>query len=123
MKQLISWFEIPSIDFDRAVSFYKIVLQIDIHTFDYGQDKIGCLPCDGKCISGAICYSPTIKPASEGVLIFLNGGNDINDFLHRVEVAKGKIVTPKTKIDAEGMGYFAIFIDSEGNKLGVHSEN
>ena len=34
--------------------------------------------------------------------------------------AGGKVAVPKTKISDEH-GFFAIFIDSEGNKVGLHS--
>ena len=50
---------------------------------------------------------------------------------HVVEVAKSIVlaihkapqITGKTKIEAEGRGYFAIFIDCEGNKVGLYGED
>jgi predicted enzyme related to lactoylglutathione lyase len=53
-------------------------------------------------------------------LVYLNGGKDLSVVLDRVEKAGGKIMLPKTKIDDE-MGYYAIFNDCEGNKVGLHS--
>lgn len=122
MKKLIKWFEIPATDFERAVNFYKEVLQTEIKTFDFGKEKMGCFPDDGENVSGAISYSPGFKPSGDGILLSFDGGTDLNDFLKRVENAGGYIVIPKTKIEAEGKGYFATFTDTEGNKAGVYSE-
>ncbi len=33
----------------------------------------------------------------------------------------GKIIIPKTKIEAEGRGWFAVFADSEGNRIGLYA--
>ena len=61
-------------------------------------------------------------PSDCGPLIYLNGGKDLNNVLNKVEEAGGRIVMPKTLISKE-MGYFAIFIDSQGNKLALYSKN
>lgn len=123
MKKLISWFEIPATDFDRAVNFYEKVLDVNIEKFDWGTEKMGCFPNNGQNTSGSISYAPNFKPSENGVLISFNAGDDLNPVLQRVEKLGGKTVTPKTKIEAEGFGYFAIFIDSEGNKVGLYSDN
>jgi uncharacterized protein len=52
----------------------------------------------------------------------LNGGSDLQTVLDKVEPNDGKIIVPKTQISQE-MGYFGIFIDSEGNKIVAHSSN
>ncbi len=119
MKNLIKWFEIPASDFNRAVEFYKNVFEIEIKTFDLGNEKMGCFPND----EGAISLSRGFKPSLNGVLVSLDGGNDLNEVLKKAEKFGGKTITPKTKIQEEGRGYFAIFSDSEGNKLGLYSDN
>jgi predicted enzyme related to lactoylglutathione lyase len=60
------------------------------------------------------------KPSTEGTLVYLNGGKDLETTLSKVEAAGGKIFVPKTQISPE-MGYFAVFMDSEGNKMALHS--
>ena len=40
--------------------------------------------------------------------------------LARVERAGGSIVVPKTDIGGD-FGFFAHFVDTEGNKVGLHS--
>ena len=118
MKELISWVEIPATDFDRAVKFYNSILHLNLEPIDCGIEKMACLPGD----AGAISYAPDLKPSTDGVLVSLNTGNDLDGTLVRIEQAGGKIIRPKTKIEAEGRGYFALFIDSEGNRLGLYGD-
>jgi len=69
----------------------------------------------------AIVAGPGSTPSDSGPLIYLNAGKDLNQILNRIEPAGGRIIMPKTMINEES-GYFAIFIDSEGNKLALHSK-
>jgi uncharacterized protein len=119
MKNFFYWVEIPSVDFYRAVAFYSQVLQIELNPLDWGEEKMACLPND----EGAISYSPGFKPSVDGIIVNLHAGNDIDTMIKRIVEAGGKIVRPKTKIEAEGKGYFALFIDSEGNRLGIYGDN
>jgi len=60
------------------------------------------------------------KPSEEGVVIYLNGNPDLALAPGRVEEAGGRVVMPKTLISEE-IGYMAFFIDTEGNKVALHS--
>ena len=61
------------------------------------------------------------KPsATEGPLLYLNGNPDVQRVLDKVETAGGKIIVPKTEISPEH-GHMAVFIDTEGNRIGLHS--
>jgi predicted enzyme related to lactoylglutathione lyase len=122
MENLINWFEIPATDFIRSVSFYKQILQADIHETDMFGMKMGFMPADGANVSGAVVQGEGYTPSSDGALVYLNGGNDLQTILSRVEGAGGTIIVPKTQISPE-MGYFAMFIDTEGNKMALHSKN
>lgn len=120
MENLINWFEIPASDFSRAVTFYKAILGKEIEEAEMFGTKMGFFPTDGKNVSGAIVQGEDYKPATTGVLAYLNGGNDLQAVLSRVEASGGKILVPKTQISPE-MGYFGMFMDTEGNKMAVHS--
>ena len=84
--------------------------------------KMGFFPTDGKNVSGAIVQGEDYKPSKDGIIAYLNGGNDLQNVLDKVEKNNGKVIVPKTQISPE-MGYFGMFIDSEGNKMAVHSIN
>jgi uncharacterized protein len=122
MENMISWFEIPASDFARAIGFYKGILEFEIQEMDMFGTKMGMLPSDGENVSGAIVHGEDYKPSSDGVTVYLNGGENLQVVLDKVDPNGGKVIVPKTQISQE-MGYFAMFIDTEGNKVALHSMN
>lgn len=120
MQNLINWFEIPATDFNRAVKFYGDILGINIHASEFGGTIMGFFPTDGTNVSGAIVQGENYAPAEGGVLVYLNGGDDLNNILGKIENAGGMVLLSKTKISDE-MGYFAMFKDSENNTMALHS--
>lgn len=122
MENLINWLEIPATDFGRAVTFYKTILGLDIKETEMFGTKMGLFPNDGTNVSGAIVQGEDHQPSTSGIVAYLNGGNDLQEILNKVEGCEGKVIVPKTQISPE-MGYFGMFIDTEGNKMAVHSIN
>ena len=120
IKDYVSWFEIPALDFNQAVTFYNHIFGIDMEQHITDANAMAFFPVTTG-IGGAIIAGPDSIPSDTGPLIYLNGGNDLNNVLNKVELAGGRIVMPKTLI-SEDAGYFAIFIDSQGNKLALHSK-
>ncbi|NEV93345.1 VOC family protein [Psychroflexus sp. YR1-1] len=118
-KDFISWFEIPAINFQQSVNFYNQIFGIDMETNIDDNYAMAFFPVSNG-IGGSIVAGPGSTPGDSGPLIYLNAGNDLNLVLRNVENAGGRIVMPKTLISEES-GYFAIFIDSEGNKLALYS--
>ena len=117
MEKFISWVEIPAADFERAVKFYSAVFKLDLTATDCGSDgKMACFPSG----EGSITYHPLMKPSENGVLVHFTVPDSIEATIARVEQAGCKVVIPKTKIEAEGMGYFAVCTDSENNKIGLY---
>lgn len=120
-KELITFFEIPAIDFNRAVNFYEKVFETKIGCCDYGVEQMGFFP-DHRCgVRGAISRAEDFHPSSDGVLLHFAADN-IDIILQRVVEAGGRILRSKTKIDAEGQGYFALLVDTEGNRIGIHQQ-
>lgn len=121
MENLINWFEIPATNFKRAVSFYKTILGVEIQETEMFGTKMGFFPSDGRNVTGAVVQGEDYNPSTDGVVAYLNGGDDLQLVLDRIEPNNGKTIIPKTQISPE-MGYFAMFIDTEGNKMAVHSK-
>jgi len=119
MVTTLNWFEIPATDFERAKSFYSKVFNAQIH--EDPNRKYAYLPADPKTggFGGAIGYGENFVPSETGTTVYLDGGSDLSIPLNRVEAAGGKIILPKTPIGNNG--FIALFIDSEGNKVGFHS--
>src|SRR5687767_4321429 len=108
MQHLVSWFEIPATDFNRAVKFYKTVLSIDVQEMEMMGTKMAMFP-HADNVSGAVVQGEGYMPSGDGPLVYLNGGDDLSPMLSRVEKAGGKVVMPKTQISPE-IGHFALFI-------------
>ena len=85
-------------------------------------EKMACFTEEGETV-GAISYASNFDflPSTHGVLIHFNC-EDIEQTLEKVLLKGGKVVIPKTKIEADDKGWFAVFTDSEGNRIGVYSE-
>ncbi len=122
MENYVSWFEIPAADFNRAVSFYNKVMEIEMIESEMFGTRMGFFPTNGGNITGAVAHGEGYEPGPQGVRIYLNGGSDLAVPLSRVEDAGGQIIVPKTKISPEA-GYFALFSDTEGNLVCFHSSN
>lgn len=122
MANTINWFEIPASDFERAKKFYSSILNAELQASEMMGIKMAFFPMEGEGVGGALCNGDGYKPSAEGTVPYLNGGNDLTTVLNRVETAGGKVIMPKTKITDE-IGYMAFFFDTEGNKIGLHSQN
>lgn len=124
LSNALNWFEIPVTDFDRAKKFYETLFSYQMPDMQMGSVRMGFFLYDqpGGKVGGAICQSDMHKPSQEGSLIYLNCQPDLQVVLNKVEEAGGKTIQPKTKISADQeLGYFAYIIDSEGNKIALHS--
>jgi uncharacterized protein len=118
----INWFEIPVADFDRAKKFYSTIYDFEMPEVQMGPVRMGFLLYEQQPqrVGGAICFGEGYAPSQQGTLPYLNGGSDLNLVLDRVEKAGGKVMLAKTFIAPEH-GYFAKFLDTEGNMIALHS--
>ena len=121
MTNAINWFEIPAKDFNRAKSFYEEVLGTEVQEMPHPTLRYGILPADMQNggVGGGIVQGEGFEPSAKGALIYLNGGEDLSVPLSKIEKAGGKVLIPKTSIG--GNGFMAHFIDTEGNKIALHS--
>jgi len=120
-RNAIDWFEIPVRDMDRAQAFYETLLGAPLRretitgntlaVFSYGDTGIG-----GCLMAG----SNAPAPSTDGTLIYLNAGAELDTVLARVGDAGGRITTPKIQLP-DGMGCFAHITDTEGNRVGLHA--
>ncbi|HYV90475.1 MAG TPA: VOC family protein [Chitinophagales bacterium] len=121
---VLNWFEISVANIMRARKFYETVFNIQMETSEMMGMNMASFPYEpmGGKLSGALVQSDMHKPSPDGVKIYLNGNPDLSDALSRVEAAGGKITMPKTKI-GDDIGHMAFFLDTEGNHVGLHSQN
>ncbi|MCG8574418.1 MAG: VOC family protein [Flavobacteriales bacterium] len=122
MKSYVSIFEIPATDISRAIEFYQAILDLTIEKIEMPGMEMGLLPYEDQLVTAVIVKAEGYEPSANGVTIYLNGGDNLQPILDKVEKNGGQIIVPKTP-HADESGFFALFIDSEGNKMGLHSPN
>lgn len=123
MKNAINWFEIPANDIERAKCFYETIFSFEMHELDIGDGlRMALFPAKSGTVGGTIIQNDDwYKPSdSKGPLLYLNANPDLQTVLDRVEAAGGIVSIPKRLITEEN-GYMAVILDSEGNRVALHS--
>lgn len=120
----LNWFEIPASDIERAQKFYETIFDIKMNKLPIEVPEMVTFPQDpaGGKVSGALIKHEWYTPLNNGVLIYLNANPDIQTVLDRIEDAGGRITMARRQISPE-VGFMALFIDSEGNRIALHAGN
>ncbi len=118
----LNWFEIPVTDMPRAQKFYEAIFDIQMTIVEMPGAKMCFFPPDGSnsSVGGALVEGPNHKPNASGCIIYLNANPDLQLVLDRVIKLGGKVTVPKMNI-GENHGFMAFFMDTEGNTVGLHS--
>lgn len=120
LKDYVTWFEIPAFNMLRAKAFYDHLYGIAMETAQVGEFAMAYFPAD-RGIGGAVVQGPGCQPNDTGALLYLNAGHSLDQMLGRVEQAGGRVVMGRTAIGAD-TGWFALIIDTEGNRLALHEQ-
>lgn len=118
MINFVSWFDIPVTDLDRAMKFYSKIFAVEISKMEGAPKKYAMFPFTPGGASGGLVEDKEMV-TDKGALLYLNGGDDLSVALSKVEKAGGKVLQEKTSIGANG--FMAIFKDTEGNRIALHS--
>ncbi|MDX1613737.1 MAG: VOC family protein [Candidatus Promineifilaceae bacterium] len=119
MASALNWFEIPASDIERAIAFYETILQQELVRMEANDGyPMGMFPVESG-VSGAVIQGEGYTPSTAGTVVYLNGGDDLSLVLQRVDDAGGQTLMGKTDIGENG--FMAYFLDSEGNRVGLHS--
>jgi predicted enzyme related to lactoylglutathione lyase len=116
----VGWFDIHVSDFDRAKKFYETVFNVKLVDLpiEWGKQAVFPFSPEGPNISGALVENPNQKPNANHTVVYFETEDCVTEE-KRVEQAGGKVVQPKMHIGE--FGYVSMFIDSEGNTVGLHS--
>ena len=120
MSNALNWFEIPVTDLARAKEFYGRVLQADLREESMSGREMAILPYQNGGVGGALIKGEHLVPSAQGTIVYLNAGDDLAGALGRVEAAGGKVVMGATHL-SDQIGSIAMFLDSEGNRMALHS--
>jgi predicted enzyme related to lactoylglutathione lyase len=121
MRSAVNWFDIPAVDFGRAVTFYETILSVTLHqeASPSGDTMNGIFPADREGTAGAVCAGRGYAPSADGSIVYLNADGQLDTILGHIEAAGGQILLPRTQIGP--FGHIAWFLDSEGNRVGLHA--
>jgi predicted enzyme related to lactoylglutathione lyase len=120
MDHLLNWIEIPVVDMKRARKFYGEILGVGFNAMDMGGNNYALLELTDRFNTGCLVKGDGYVPSMEGVVVYLNGGNDLSTVSARVAKAGGRVLLEKMFLSKEA-GHIAYFADTEGNKIGLHS--
>lgn len=123
MKNLITWFEIPALNINRAVKFYETLFGYELKLCEFETEKMAFFPETEFNTNGMISVAKDFNPSEDGVIIYFNATHKLDTLITNTIKANGKILKEKCKIEAEGRGYFALIKDTEGNRIGLYSDN
>ncbi|WPR76286.1 VOC family protein [Algoriphagus sp. NG3] len=117
-KVSVSWFEIPVTNMDRAIDFYQQVFDCKLQKIDLGDFQLSRFPGGGSLVYHKDFYQPS---NSAGPLIYFSS-DDVSIELAKVEAAGGKVQIRKRMVSPE-FGSMGVFLDSEGNRVALHSQD
>lgn len=119
MANSVVWFDIPVVDLDRAIRFYSAVLGAAVKKEEFPGMAMGVLPHEGNDVGGCLVTKADERPADHGPLLYLNAQGRLDQAVAAVEPNGGKVLQPKHSIGP--YGFRAVILDSEGNRLALHS--
>lgn len=119
---VISWFEIPVQDLDRARHFYQVAFSVHMDVMDMEDFRMALFPgaMNSTHSSGALIQHSWYQPSEKGVLIYLNADPSMDEVIGRIRQEGGEIIQEKRLI-TENLGYMAVFKDTEGNTVALHA--
>jgi predicted enzyme related to lactoylglutathione lyase len=120
MHDALNWFEIPVTDIERAAKFYGAIFGTTLEVSNGEGFASAMFPHNGG-VGGGLVAGEGYLPNTHGSLVYLNANPDLNVVLNRVKGAGGQVIKPKTDIGENG--FFALILDSEGNRIALHSMN
>jgi len=119
-QNTLCWTDIPVVDLNRAIAFYSKVLNEPTTLQKGDATEFGLLPHTGTNASGCLVVDKDRKPSQDGPLIYLSVHERLDDAVSAVAAHGGKVLEPKHSIGP--YGFRAIIVDSEGNRIALHSE-
>lgn len=120
-RNLPVWFEIPVSDMPRAIHFYETLFQSSLIRESAGPMELAIFPRrDEGGTTGCLAQGEHLLPGDGGTVVYLNADPQLDRVLARVQAAGGEVLVPRTELP-DDIGCFALFRDSEGNRVGLHA--
>ena len=122
---VVGWFEIPVLDMERAINFYEQVFNFKLQRETVEHIDMAWFPWVDNAIGAGgslVCMPEYYKPSADGTIVYFTAfSGDLAIELERAKTAGGHVIMEKRLITEE-IGYMGIFLDTEGNKIALHSK-
>ena len=128
-RNVVNWFEIPTKNLARARRFYEAIFKITQQELRTSQPDMEMVIFPGGAGSagaaGALIHSKHITPGKQGTVVYFRC-HSLSEELACIQAYKDEqdgtqttVLMPKTAIGEDG--FIAHFVDTEGNRVGLHS--
>lgn len=119
-QNVVTWFDIPVQDIDRAKAFYETVLDIKLFAMSFGDVKFAAFPekSNASGAAGWLIQNENSQPSGQGTVVYFQV-NDLDQAISRVQAAGGIVLQPKFEMGQ--LGYICLIQDTEGNIIGLRS--
>jgi predicted enzyme related to lactoylglutathione lyase len=119
MAHQFVWVDIPVLKLDRAIRFYSAVIGMEVEKNDYPGMSIGTFPHKDNEVAGCLYLSEKVKPSADGPLVYINAHGRLDEAIEAAAASGGTILQAKESIGPYGNR--AIILDTEGNRIALHS--
>ncbi len=118
---MVNWFEIPVTNLSRARKFYTAVFGKELIDANMPGLEMAMFPwkTGAPHAAGCLIKAEGLQPSANATAVYFNC-DDVAVESGKIEQNGGKIITPKFPLGE--WGFAAHFLDTEGNRLGLHSE-
>ncbi|HEY2343789.1 MAG TPA: VOC family protein [Chthoniobacteraceae bacterium] len=117
----ICWTDIPVADLNRAVAFYTAVLGQTVQKQSHGNFEFGLFPHAEDNASGCLFVMEDTKPSLAGPLVYFSVEGRLDAAIEAARTGGGKLLQEKHPIGP--YGFKAVIVDSEGNRVALHSKS
>jgi predicted enzyme related to lactoylglutathione lyase len=112
------WIDVPVADLDRATAFYAAVLGVGVTKQQYGEFQFSVIDHqDGN--GGCLIPNPGQITSAGGLLVYFNVDGRLPAAVAQVQKLGGQVLEGPHSIGPHG--FRAIVLDSEGNRVALHS--
>lgn len=120
-KNPVCWFDIYVANLDRAKTFYESVFDIKLTDLPIEWGRQATFPFEngGLNSTGALVEKENFISNENNTVVYFSSEDCTTEELKIVK-AGGKLIRPKMSIGE--FGFISIFLDSEGNTIGLHSK-